>query len=156
VSHHYKVMQALRDDGIRLTPQRLLVLEILADTPDHLSAEEILNRVRQRYPFVDLSTIYRTLDFLKEYGIVTGTDMGQGRLEFEERRDPLHHHLVCRRCGASQQLGHQFFEPLIHSLFEVFKFQANLDHLVIFGLCAKCQALGNPAQLKDREHVGDG
>jgi Fur family ferric uptake transcriptional regulator len=154
VSGHFKIMEALRDEGVRLTPQRQLVLEVMAAEPGHLSAEEIHARVCERYPYVDLSTIYRTLYFFKEWGIVTETNLGHGRSVFQRRQAAPHHHLVCRRCGETRELAHQFLEPLEHSLMETLGFQADFNHLAIFGLCAACQASEPGGRKGGGEHVG--
>ncbi len=145
MSHHFKIMKTLREEGVRLTPQRLLVLEIICDAPGHLSAEDIYNQVRERYPYVDLSTIYRTLDFLKEHGIISETDLGHGRLVFEQSSEHPHHHLVCRRCGATEVLEADVLEPLARSLMDTYGFQADFEHLAIFGLCPGCLAAEDDA-----------
>jgi Fur family ferric uptake transcriptional regulator len=153
MSGHFKIMEALREEGARLTPQRQLVLEVLVDEPGHLTAEDIHARVREHYPYVDLSTIYRTLEFLKEHGIVTQTDLGFGRSVYERRAKAPHHHLVCRCCGETVELGHELLEPLVQALLEKYGFQADLDHLAIFGLCAACRASGSETPSGGCEHV---
>ena len=76
------VNHALRELGYRLTPQRMLILAALRDSDDHISAEEIHARVRAKYPHVNISTVYRTLELLKSLGLVTETDLGEGRVRY--------------------------------------------------------------------------
>ncbi len=140
MSHHTQYLQGLRQKGHRLTPQREMILSVLCESEGHFTAEEIIQRVRQRYPHFNKSAVYRTLDLLTRYGLVNPTDFGQGRVTYEIHRDPHHHHLVCRKCGKMTEVEARVFEPLEKTLRERYGFVANLDHFAIFGLCRKCQA----------------
>ncbi len=139
MENHAEMVQALRAAGRRLTPQRESVLAVVADSEAHLSAEEILKRVRVRYPYLNKSAVYRSLDLLTQLGLVTQTDLGQGRVEYELHQHPHHHHLVCRHCGSISQLDHEWFEPLEKGLRQKYGFSADLDHFAIFGRCRKCR-----------------
>ena len=90
----------LRDKGYRLTPQRMLVLEAIENSSDHISAEEIYSKARTKYPYMNISTVYRTVELLKELGLVTETDLGSGRLLYHPASKAHHHHLVCQKCGV--------------------------------------------------------
>lgn len=140
MSHHTQYLQGLRQKGHRLTPQREMVLAVICESEGHLTAEEIIQRVRQRYPHFNKSAVYRTLDLLTRYGLVNPTDFGQGCVTYEIHRDPHHHHLVCRKCGKMTEVEAKVFEPLERALRDQYGFVANLDHFAIFGLCRKCQA----------------
>ena len=97
-------------------------------------------RVRQQYPFVDISTVYRTLNLLKKLRLITETDLGGGSVRYERLERGRHHHLVCRRCAASLPLEHSLLAPLEERLLRECGFAADLDHFAIFGLCRQCQA----------------
>jgi len=131
--------QALQDLGYRLTPQRLMVLEMIAESTDHISAEDIYDRVRACYPHINISTIYRTLELLKQLGLVTVTDMGDGRISYHYADRGHHHHLICHRCGARLELDESLLGPLKKTLMKECGFQADLRHLAIFGRCRACQ-----------------
>ena len=90
----------LRRAGCRPTAQRLLVLQALGGG-DHVNADEILAHARARYPAIDPSTVYRTLDALVEAGIARRTDLGHGRAFYELARDHRHHHAVCQAAARS-------------------------------------------------------
>jgi Fur family ferric uptake transcriptional regulator len=79
MTHHHEIIEALQQIGYRLTPQRMMILEAIADSSGHISAEEILERVRATYPYLDISTVYRTLDLLKTLHLVSETDMARPR-----------------------------------------------------------------------------
>ena len=72
-------VQTLRDSGHRLTPQRVLILSSLRHADGHVTASEILDQVRESYPYIDASTVYRTLSVLKKLRLVSETDLGRGR-----------------------------------------------------------------------------
>ena len=131
---------ALHAKGERLTPQRLLVLETVQDSAGHLTADAIYERARARYPYINRATIYRTLGWLKEQGLICETDFGGGHAEYEYCGTHRHHHLVCQRCGHRQELADDLVAPLATALRERYGFAAHLEHLAIFGLCRGCQA----------------
>ena len=100
-----KGFDALRSRGLRATQQRQLIWSALAADPDaHLSAEDLVERVRERLPGVDPSTIYRTLDLLVREGLVSRTDLGADRAFFEPAREHAHHHVVCTSCGFNLKI----------------------------------------------------
>ena len=131
--------EALRNAGQRLTPQRMMVLSVLAEQGGHMSAEEILALVRQEYPYLNLSTVYRTLDLFVELGLVAQTDLGEGVRRFELVGAHPHHHLICRKCGATIEVGDDLLGPLRQTLQEQFGFAACMDHFAIFGICRSCR-----------------
>jgi len=84
--------------GYRLTPQRLMILGAVEEADSHISAEEIYAQVRARYPHMNISTVYRTLELLGELGLVTETDMGDGRVRYH-CMGKGHHHQSVRNAG---------------------------------------------------------
>ena len=133
-----KASERLRELGYRLTPQRLMILEAVEAADDHISAEEIYVQVRERYPHMNISTIYRTLELLKELGLVFATDMGDGRVRYHFSDKGHHHHLVCQKCGAIYDLDEAVLRPLQDTLRRKYHFRADISHLAIFGRCARC------------------
>lgn len=131
----------LRRAEMKLTPQRLMVLTALRHAHGHVTAAEVYEQVRAAHPYVDISTVYRTLGALKQMRLVTETDMG-GDLTYEWVRDRPHHHLVCSTCGAVAELHHTYLERLGADLDSQFGFAADLDHFAIFGRCAACRGAG--------------
>src|SRR3990172_6816778 len=104
--------QTLQDLGYRLTPQRTMILEAILGCDDHVSAEQIHARVREVYPYLNISTVYRTLDLLKSLALVTVTDLGEGRVLYHWAEKGNHHHLICQKCGAVASLDDDLLEPL--------------------------------------------
>jgi Fur family ferric uptake transcriptional regulator len=129
---------ALRSAGQKVTPQRMLILSTVRHAGGHVTASEILEEVRRSYPYVDPSTVYRTLAAAKDLRVVSETNMGPGDTEFEWSAKRRHHHLICRACGNVTSLDNDYLDGLASALLEDEGFQADIDHFAIFGLCATC------------------
>ena len=153
---HPTIGESLRQEGYRLTPQRMMILSIIRDSSGHISAEEIHEKVRQQYPFVNISTIYRTLNLLKRLRLISETDLGDGYVRYELLERGRHHHLVCRRCGESFACAHELLRHLQLRLLKKYGFTADVDHFAIFGLCLRCRlAEGTAGAGKEDQHGGD-
>ena len=139
MNRHASMMASLREVGYRLTPQRMMILSIINECEGHITAEAIHERVCKEYPFVDISTVYRTLQLLKKLRLVTDTDLGSGVVQYELSERGRHHHLVCRACGQTAPLDDSFLEPLARRINKTYRFRADLEHFAIFGLCGKCR-----------------
>ena len=135
-----ETVQVLRERGHKATPQRLMILSALRHAEGHLTAGEILAKVRLDYPYVDISTVYRTLGVLKELRLITEADMGTGDMTYEwVRQQARHHHLICRQCGAVASLDHHYLEDLGAEIMAESGFRPDIDHFALSGLCAACQ-----------------
>ena len=139
MQHVRDIAGELSKRGYRLTPQRLMILEAIENSDDHISAEEMYSQVIARYPNVNISTVYRTLDLLKQLALVTETDLGGGRFRYHPANKGRHHHLVCRQCGAIIDLDESLLAPLEQALLREHDFVADLRHLAISGLCSRCR-----------------
>ena len=133
------LLEVLRERGYRLTPQRMMVLQAIEASDDHISAEEIHSGARLKYPYMNISTVYRTLELLKEEGLVAETDLGGGRLVYHPEGKAHHDHLVCRKCGKVRDIDVSVFQQLRSELKDKYKFNADLEHIGIFGTCENCE-----------------
>ena len=133
------IISKLGEQGYRLTPQRLMVLEAIKNSDDHISAEEIYAQVVTKYPHINISTIYRTLELLKRLGLATETDLGGGRVRYHPANKGHHHHLVCHECGKIIDLDESVLSSLKSQLLLEYGFIADLRHLAIFGRCSDCK-----------------
>ncbi|UCH87318.1 MAG: transcriptional repressor [Dehalococcoidia bacterium] len=155
---HPTIVESLRQEGYRLTPQRIMILDIINDSMSHISAEEIHRKVQEQYPFVNISTIYRTLNLLKKLRLISETDLGDGYVRYEllERERHRHHHLVCRQCGESFAFEDELLKPLQIRLLKEYGFAADVDHFAIFGLCQRCRrGEGRGGVRKEGQHGAD-
>lgn len=132
--------ELLRRAGHKLTPQRMMIVRALRHAGGHISAARLAEEVHAEYPFVDLSTVYRTLDVLKRLRLVTQTDMGAGDVLFEWAPEAPHHHLICTRCNCVAELDHRYFEAFGRAVREDTGFEPDLDHFAVFGVCGGCRA----------------
>ena len=132
------ISSKLSELGYRLTPQRIMILSAIENSDDHISAEEIYAQVVAKYPNVNISTVYRTLELLKRLGLVTETDLGEGRVRYHPVGKGHHHHLVCQECGAIIDLDESVLSSVKDVLLREYGFIANLKHLAIFGRCVNC------------------
>jgi Fur family ferric uptake transcriptional regulator len=129
----------LRESGHKMTPQRMMILTSLRHADGHLSAADIFERVKAEYPYVDISTVYRTLSVLKDMRLISETHMGGGDATFEWVAPERHHHLICRSCNGVTELDHAHLARLGAEIARSTGFRADIDHFAIFGLCADCQ-----------------
>jgi Fe2+ or Zn2+ uptake regulation protein len=136
----------LRRAGCRPTAQRLLVLQALGGG-EHVTAEDVLAHAKARYPSINPSTVYRTLDALVDAGIARRTDLGTERLYFEVVREHRHHHAVCQVCGAVAHLHDASLGPLKDALRAETGFELTPDReIAIPGVCPDCQRSASEAE----------
>jgi Fur family transcriptional regulator, ferric uptake regulator len=125
--------------GLRVTPQRLLILEALQSSTGHVTAEEIHSLIVEAYPNLNIATVYRNLDVLVAAGLLTETRLAGKYLYYELSPGSRHHHLVCERCGHVAELDDVLVEPLRQAIARQYGFTARVEHLAVFGVCRGCE-----------------
>lgn len=120
----------------------MLVIEALHGADSHISAEEIYVQLHRRYPYSNISTVYRTLELLNRLGLVTETDFGEGRVRYHVAEKSHHHHLVCRTCGRVIDVDESVLSPLKDTLLRECDFAAELRHMAVPGECGECRRKG--------------
>lgn len=135
-----RFLQACKQAGVRVTPQRIAVYQAVADTDDHPDVETVFAAVRRSMPTVSLDTVYRTLWLLRDLGIVStlGPPRERTRFDANTRR---HHHFVCSRCGLAKDIYCPEFDDLVVP--EVVKAVGTVEstHVELRGLCSDCSML---------------
>ncbi|GAC1431274.1 MAG: Fur family transcriptional regulator [Ktedonobacteraceae bacterium] len=143
----------LHQHGYRLTPQRYLILHILEHSHDHLSITDLLQRVQEQNPQVTLSTVYRTLDVLKELGLVLETHQPGKPAMYEVFQGQAHHHLFCRGCQSVIHLEPTLLGMLNEHLEQHFHFHGIVLTLSATGYCKSCwQTLTTQEPSNDTSH----
>ncbi|HEX4520440.1 MAG TPA: Fur family transcriptional regulator [Gaiellaceae bacterium] len=133
---------SLRSSGRRLTRQRQAIWAALTAEPDaHLSADDVVERVRAGLPGVNPSTVYRTLGLLVDEGLLLRTELGSDRAYYEPAHEHPHHHLVCERCGAVAHIHDEILGDLADRVEASAGFLLGSGEVSLFGLCAGCRAL---------------
>ena len=137
--------EALRSQGRRLTRQRQAIWEALVAEPDrHLSADEIVGRVRSQLPDVNPSTVYRTLDLLVDEGLLLRTDLGADRAYYEPAREHPHHHVICERCQTVVHIHDHVLGDLSARVEAASGYTLGSREISFYGLCAACRAQDEP------------
>jgi Fe2+ or Zn2+ uptake regulation protein len=129
--------QTLRERGRRVTPQRVLIHRAMGELGRHASAEQVLDRVADRLPNASLPTVYATLELFEELGVVRRVAAGEGPALWDPRPDE-HHHLVCRLCGAVEDLEGDLETTRLLRAARRRGFRPESAELVVGGLCARC------------------
>jgi Fe2+ or Zn2+ uptake regulation protein len=134
----HELKQTLRERGLRATPQRILIHGALAELGRHSTAEEVLARVESRLPNASLPTVYAALELFEELGIARRIAAGSGATLWDPRPE-RHHHLVCRSCGAVEDLDVKVNPANALRAARRRGFRPDGAELVVSGLCRQCQ-----------------
>ena len=129
----------LRARGYRMTSQRLAILHVLRHEEMHLSPSEVYKKARKELPGLTEPTVYRTLEFLADNGLVRPSYSSSGHLTYEIAGIE-HHHLVCRNCGGEIEVEHTLLESLYRLLEMTSGYKSIDSHVTFFGLCPLCQS----------------
>jgi Fur family ferric uptake transcriptional regulator len=132
----------LRARGLRWTPQRRVLLDVLANVDGHVTGAELVEGCRAIDPSTTPSTVYRTLDVLEELGIVSHSHGPRGRQEFHVGPAADHAHLVCSACGGRRELARHEVQALSDDVLLRHGFDVDIEHLTIEGRCAECRSAG--------------
>ncbi len=132
-----EVLDLVRARGGRATSSRRMLLEVLFQADDHLSAEEIGALVQQRAPDVHISTIYRNLEELQALGVVVHTHLGHGPATYQ-LASAAHAHFICEDCGKMIEAPDELFRGLARTAWDRLGFRIDPHHFAILGRCADC------------------
>jgi Fur family ferric uptake transcriptional regulator len=132
------VRERLRERGLRWTPQRRNLVDVLAQTDGHITGAELVERCRQVDPQTTPSTVYRTLDVLEGLGVIRHNHGVDGREEFHVLPASDHGHLFCKQCGQAWEIDADEASTLLTSLERSRGFRAELSHLTVVGECRDC------------------
>ena len=138
--HINRFKQALRAESLRLTSQRLAVMEDILASEGHRECDNIFLSLRERGIPVSRATIYRTLDVLEQVGFVRKMDIGDGRFRYENKLAQSHHdHLICLECGRIIEFVDRGIEHRQKRLAKEHGFQLSRHIHLLFGICRECQ-----------------
>lgn len=127
----------LRARGYRMTPQRMAILHVLRHAGKHLTPGEVYKLARQDFPRLTEPTVYRTLEFLAENGLVRSSHTGNGHFSYQIAGDD-HHHVICRVCKSEIEVEHTLLENLYRTLENASGYRNINSHLTFFGVCPDC------------------
>lgn len=141
--------ERLRGSGLRLTPQREMVLRAVRDL-GHATPDEVLVRVRRDSSAINVSTVYRTLEVLEQLGLVRHAHLTDRAPTYHSTAGREHFHVVCRNCGLVVSVDPQVADGLVARLRDEQGFVPDLGHLTVFGQCVEC-----PMHDTDDDDEGD-
>ena len=133
--------RTLHERGLRMTPQRQLVLDAVREL-GHARPEQICAQVQRVAPAVNITTIYRTLDLLERLGVVRHTHLGHGAPSYSAEAHE-HVHLVCHRCGDVTEVPTGLMTDLADRLDTGFGFALDVAHVALSGVCSTCRTGGD-------------
>lgn len=136
-----ELVNSLREEGFRITPQRIAIVEYLLKTDDHPSAEHIHKIVQKKYPMVSLSTVYKTLDLLKEKKLVNEIKV-EGEARFDAHTDE-HINLVCMNCGKIDDIDEDSIKEIQTKVARKSKYMILKSNFELFGYCNNCKSKFN-------------
>jgi Fur family ferric uptake transcriptional regulator len=134
--HEGELASTLHRKGLRMTPQRQLVLDAVAEL-DHATPEQVATLVQRTAPSLNITTVYRALDLLEELNLVRHTHLGHGAPTYSVHEHE-HVHLACHRCGAVLEIPNAELDELTATLRERYGFALDASHLALTGLCSIC------------------
>ncbi len=135
-----KVNEYIEVEGLRHSKQREHVLEVLFSSGRHLTAEELYNLVKNKYPEIGQATVYRALKLFCQAGICRAVKLEEGPDRYETVVGHEHHdHLICLECGNFEEVISSRIEKLQEKLAEKNGYELKHHRLVLYGICPDCQ-----------------
>jgi Fur family peroxide stress response transcriptional regulator len=128
----------LREHGLRVTPQRMLVLKILAKSEDHPSVERIYEQVQAEFPSTSLATVYKTIATLKEMGEVLELSLKHDSRHYDGNKPYPHPHAICSRCHRIVDPEGLNLSGLADRIARTTGYRITSHQLNFFGLCPEC------------------
>lgn len=128
----------LRDKGFKVTPQRLAIYSVLINTKSHPSAEMIFSQLQPVYPTMSLATVYKTIEILKEIGMVQVLNVGEDSFRYDANIEN-HPHIRCMACGRVDDLDGIDADGFIKEVANVTAYQVTGQQFYFFGVCPECQ-----------------
>jgi Fur family ferric uptake transcriptional regulator len=145
------IRRTLRARGFRLTSQRLAIISVLLEADEHLTPAEVLERGQRVCPGLGLTTVYRTLEVLRESGWVRRVHMDEGCQAYACLREKEAHHLVCQGCHRVVDFPCSGLTELVEETTRRTGFTVQSHLLELVGLCPDCQEADAPVYVADAD-----
>ncbi|MFZ1063707.1 MAG: Fur family transcriptional regulator [Acidimicrobiales bacterium] len=133
-----EILSTVKGSDRRVTLAKRTVVDVLVNTPGHLTAEEITHEVQVRRPEVSTSTVYRILEEFEELDIVVHSHLGQAAAVYH-LAGALHAHLTCEDCKMTFEISAAHFDAISRDLQKTYGFQLDRHHVALSGTCAQCR-----------------
>jgi len=133
-----KVTNLLREKGFKVTPQRLAIYKILTMTKEHPSAEMIFSQLQPSYPTMSLATVYKTVDILREIGMIQVLNAGEDSFRYDADTSD-HPHVRCMECGRVDDLNDIDFSDFVDAVAKTTSYRLTGQQFYFYGVCPDCQ-----------------
>lgn len=134
-----EMIDRLKEGDCRITPQRYAVLNVLANSPDHPSAESIHAKLIEHYPTMSLATVYKTINLLKREGEILELEFSDLGNRYDGRKPYPHPHVICTECGEIIDPSHLDMEEITNKMMAETGYKIVTHRLDFYGICPKCQ-----------------
>jgi Fur family peroxide stress response transcriptional regulator len=132
------IIETLRKKGYKATTQRIAICRFVLHSREHPSAQRIYDEVKKVHPTVSLATVYKTLQILREQGLIQELDLPESMARFDSYVEP-HVNLVCLQCGKIQDFDDNTAREMVESVSAKAEFTRTGQRLDIYGLCKTCR-----------------
>lgn len=133
-------MDYLNDQGLSLTPQRSIIVNIFLEEEGHFTTEELYAKVQRHDPGIGQATVYRTLKLLVESGLADSFNVDGGSAIYEHSYGHDHHdHLICSACGRKVEILNEAIERQQEVVAKEHGFSLTRHRMLLFGLCPNCR-----------------
>ena len=136
-----ELKKIVKQKGLKYTEQREIVLSVLLDAQDHLTAEEVYNEIKKEHTEsnIGIATVYRALSFLEEVDLITSIAFGTDGKKYESNAKSHHDHLICTNCGKIIEFMDDEIEKRQDKIAKKNKFKIVSHSMQLYGTCETCQ-----------------
>lgn len=129
---------ALKENNIRLTPQRMELIEILSNDNKHWTVDELHQLLNARMPSVSITTVYNNINLFCQINLVKEIQFGEGLSKYEWKKED-HYHIVCNECGNIVDVWYPALKEVEVFAESISKFHINSHNLQFYGICTECK-----------------
>lgn len=133
-----ELAKILRDNGCKVTPQRLAVYDMLSHTTEHPTAEMIYQKVKEQYPTMSFATVYKSVEIFSKLGVIQVLNTGEDSFRYDAKTSE-HPHIKCTKCGRVNDVSHLDARAVESLVENETGFKVNGHQLYFYGICPDCQ-----------------
>ncbi|HMM21984.1 MAG TPA: Fur family transcriptional regulator [Selenomonadales bacterium] len=133
-----QITALLRDRGFKVTPQRLAIYQVLANSRAHPSAEMIFSQLQPAYPTMSLATVYKTVEILREIGLIQILNTGEDSFRYDADTS-MHSHIRCLECGRVDDLYDVESAGFVKDVAKKTPYRLTGQQFYFYGICPACQ-----------------
>ena len=136
------IIDVLRENGFKVTPQRLAVYKELYETSEHPNAETLFKKLHPKYPMMSLATVYKTIEILSKLNLIKVINTGEDSFRYDADTSD-HAHIKCTSCNAVSDIKSFEFSNLIFNVEQMSGYEITGKEMYFFGICPACKSKQN-------------